>query len=160
MQRAIIDKPPATWDEMVQASLKIKQAGIVECPMLLALAIDTWLVEFVSAMLFSHGGRFIDQQGAPIMAEPGRGAIEAAAWIRDAIHTHKIGSPGAVETVEINSLKAFGAGQAAFSITPTYRLRAMNDPSQATAAGKIRPTLMPRGPKATASATCGWIRFF
>ena len=32
MQRAGIDKPPATWDEVVQASLKIKQAGIVEYP--------------------------------------------------------------------------------------------------------------------------------
>jgi multiple sugar transport system substrate-binding protein len=55
MQRAGIDKPPVTWDEVVQASLKIKQAGIVEYPMLLALAIDTWLIEFVSAMVFSHG---------------------------------------------------------------------------------------------------------
>ncbi len=145
LQRAGIDKPPATWDEVVQASLKIKQAGIVEYPLLLALGIDTWLIQFMSAMVFSNGGRFVDPQGAPIMAEPGRGAIEAAAWVRDAIHTHKIVSPGAVETVEINSLKAFGAGQHAFYITPTYRLRAMNDPTQATAAGKIRPALMPRG---------------
>ena len=37
LQRAGIDKPPATWDEVVQASLKIKQAGIVEYPLLLAL---------------------------------------------------------------------------------------------------------------------------
>jgi multiple sugar transport system substrate-binding protein len=160
LQRAGIDKPPATWDEVVQASLKIKQAGIVEYPLLLALGIDTWLVEFMSAMVFSNGGRFVDPQGAPLMAEPGRGAIETAAWIRDAIHTHKIVSPGAVETVEINSLKAFGAGQHAFYVSPTYRLRALNDSSQAAAAGKIRPTLMPRGPKATASATCGWIRFY
>ena len=160
LQRAGIDKPPATWDEVVQASLKIKQAGIVEFPLLLSLAIDTWLVEFMSAMVFSNGGRFVDPQGAPIMAEPGRGAVETAAWIRDAIHTHKIVSPGAVETPEINGLRAMGAGQHAFGIVPTYRLRALNDPSQAPAAGKIRPTLMPRGPQATASATCGWIRFY
>ena len=41
-------------------------------------------------MVFSNGGRFVDPQGAAIMAEPGRGAIETAAWICDAIHTHKI----------------------------------------------------------------------
>ena len=160
LQRAGIDKPPATWDEVVQASLKIKQAGIVEYPLLLSLAIDTWLVEFMSAMVFSNGGRFVDDKGAPIMAESGRGAVETAAWIRDAIHSHKIVSPGAVETPEINGLRAMGAGQHAFGIVPTYRLRALNDPSQAPAAGKIRPTLMPRGAKATASATCGWIRFY
>ena len=159
MQRAGIDKPPATWDEVVEASLKIKQKGVVEYPMLLALAIDTWLIEFVSAMVFAHGGRFIDPAGAPVMAEPGRGAVEAAAWIRDAIHKHKIISPGAVETPDINALKAFGAGQHAFYIVPTYRLRALNDPSQAAAAGRIRPALMPRGPRANATATCGWIRF-
>ena len=28
-------------------------------------------------------------------------------------------------------------------------MRALNDPSQSKAAGKIRPALMPRGPKAT-----------
>jgi multiple sugar transport system substrate-binding protein len=160
MQRAGIDKAPATWDEVVEASLKIKQKGIVEYPMLIALAIDTWLIEFMSAMVFAHGGRFIDPAGAPVMAEPGRGAVETAAWIRDAIHKHKIISPGAIETPDINALKAFGAGQHAFYIVPTYRLRALNDPSQAAAAGKIRPALMPRGPRATASATCGWIRFY
>lgn len=160
MQRAGIDKAPTTWDEVVQASLKIKQAGVVEYPMLLSLAIDTWLVEFMSAMVFSHGGRFVDPQGAPVMSEPRRGAIEAATWIRDAIHTHKIISPGAVETPEINGLRAMGAGQHAFGIIPTYRLRALNDPSQAPAAGKLRPALMPRGAQATASATCGWIRFY
>jgi multiple sugar transport system substrate-binding protein len=114
----------------------------------------------MSAMVFSNGGRFVDDKGAPVMAEPGRGAVETAAWIRDAIHTHKIVSPGAVETPEINGLRAMGAGQHAFGIVPTYRLRALNDPSQAPAAGKIRPTLMPRGARATASATCGWIRFY
>lgn len=160
MQRAGIDNAPSTWDEVVEASLKIKQKGVVEYPMLLALAIDTWLIEFVSAMVFAHGGRFIDPAGAPVMAEPGRGAVETAAWIRDAIHKHKIISPGAIETPDINALKAFGAGQHAFYIVPTYRLRALNDPSQAAAAGKIRPALMPRGPHATANATCGWIRFY
>jgi multiple sugar transport system substrate-binding protein len=160
MQRAGIDKPPATWAEVVEASLKIKQRGVVEYPMLIALAIDTWLIEFMSAMVFAHGGRFIDPAGAPVMAEPGRGAVEAAAWIRDAIHKHKIISPGAIETPDISALKAFGAGQHAFYIVPTYRLRALNDPSQAAAAGKIRPALMPLGPHATATATCGWIRFY
>ena len=160
LAKAGITTPPTTWAEVVQQSLKIKQAGVVEYPMLMALAIDTWLIEFMSAMVFSHGGRFVDAAGAAIMAEPGKGVIESATWIREAIHTHKIVAPGAIETSEINALKALGAGQHAFSIVPTYRLRALNDPTQAPAAGKLRPTLMPKGPNATASATCGWIRFY
>jgi multiple sugar transport system substrate-binding protein len=160
LSKAGIDKPPATFDELVAASLKIKQAGVAEYPILIALAIDTWLIEFVSAVVFAHGGRFVDEKGAPVMAEPGKGAIEAAAWIRDAIHTHRIISPGAIETPDINALKAFGSGAHSFYLVPTYRLRALNDPAQAAAAGKVRPALMPRGPKASQSATCGWIRFY
>jgi multiple sugar transport system substrate-binding protein len=160
MAKAGVDKPPTTWDEVVSASLKIKQAGVAEYPLLIALAIDTWLIEFVSAMVFAHGGRFVDEKGAAVMAEPGKGAIEAAAWIRDAIHTHKILSPGAVETPDINALRAFGSGAHAFYIVPTYRIRALNDPAQAAAAGKIRPAMMPRGPRSTQSETCGWIRFY
>lgn len=160
LQKAGITTPPTTWDEVVQQALKIKQGGHAEYPLLLALAIDTWLVEFMSAMVFSNGGRFTDDKGDSVMADAGRGAVATAQWLRDAIHTHKIVSPGAVETTEINALRAIGAGQAAFAIVPTYRLRALNDPSQAAAAGKIRPVLMPKGVKATASATCGWIRFY
>ncbi len=160
LQKAGIAAPPRTWDEVVQQSLKIKQGGHAEYPLLLALAIDTWLVEFMSAMVFSNGGRFTDEKGDAVMADAARGAVGTASWLRDAIHAHKILSPGAVETTEINALRAVGAGQAAFAIVPTYRLRALNDPSQASAAGKIRPALMPMGPRSSASATCGWIRFY
>ena len=160
LKKAGIDKPPTTWDEVVQQSLKIKQSGGPEFPLLLSLATDTWLIEFVSALTFSHGGRFVDDKGDAIMADPAKGAVEAATFVRDAIHKHKIVSQSAVETSEINGLKAIGSGQFAFGIVPTYRMRALNDPSQATAAGKIRPTLMPRGAKATGNATCGWIRFY
>jgi multiple sugar transport system substrate-binding protein len=160
LQKAGISAPPTTWDEVVQQSLKIKQSGGPEFPLLLSLATDTWLIEFVSALVFSHGGRFVDEKGDAIMADPAKGAVEAAAFVRDAIHKHKIVSPSAVETTEINGLKAIGSGQFAFGIVPTYRLRALNDPKQATAAGQIRPTLMPKGAKATGNPTCGWIRFY
>jgi multiple sugar transport system substrate-binding protein len=160
LQKAGIAGPPTTWDEVVQQSLKIKQASGPESPLLLSLATDTWLIEFISALVFSHGGRFVDEEGEATMADAGKGAVEAASFVRDAIHRHKIVSPSAVETTEINGLKAIGSGQFAFGIVPTYRLRALNDPSQATAAGKIRPGLMPKGTKASDNATCGWLRFY
>jgi multiple sugar transport system substrate-binding protein len=160
LQKAGISAPPATWDEVVQQSLKIKQTGGPEFPLLLSLATDTWLIEFISALVFAHGGRFVDEKGDAVMADAGRGALPAASFVRAAIHKHKIVSPSAVETTEINGLKAMGSGQFAFGVVPTYRLRALNDPSQAAAAGKIRPTLMPKGAMASDNATCGWLRFY
>src|SRR5262249_49842270 len=102
LQKAGIAGPPTTWDEVVQQSLKIKQASGPESPLLLSLATDTWLIEFISALVFSHGGRFVDEEGEAIMADAGKGAVEAASFVRDAIHKHKIVSPSAVETTEIN----------------------------------------------------------
>jgi multiple sugar transport system substrate-binding protein len=160
LQRAGIAAPPTTWEEVVQQSLRIKQQGIVEHPLLLSLAADTWLIEFVSALTYAFGGRMVDDQGAAMMADANRGAVRAARFIREAIATHRIVSPGAVETPEINGLRAIGSGQHAFGIVPTYRIRALNDPSQATAAGKIRIALMPKGGPDGTNATLGWIRFY
>src|SRR5262249_28013833 len=160
LEKAGIPAPPTSWDEVVQQCQKIKQAGGPEFPLLLSLATDTWLIEFISTLVFSHGGHFVDEKGDATMADAGKGAVAAASFVRDAIHRHKIVSPGAVETTEINGLKAIGSGQFAFGIVPTYRLRALNDPSQATAAGKIRPALMPKGTNARENATCGWLRFY
>jgi multiple sugar transport system substrate-binding protein len=160
LQRAGIAAPPTTWEEVVQQSLRIKQQGIVEHPLLLSLAADTWLIEFVSALTYAFGGRMVDDQGNAVMADANRGAVRAARFIREAIATHRIVSPGAVETPEINGLRAMGSGQHAFGIVPTYRIRALNDPSQASAAGKIRIALMPKGGPDGSNATLGWIRFY
>jgi len=160
LARAGIAAPPTTWDEVVEQSLRMKQRGIAEFPLLLSLAADSWLIEFVSALTFAFGGRFVDEQGVPVMADANRGAVRAARFLREAIHTHRVLSPGAVETGEINGLRAFGSGAHAFAIVPTYRIRALNDPTQATAAGKIRITLMPKGGPNGTNDTCGWIRFY
>lgn len=160
MQRAGIAAPPTTWDEVTEQCLKIKAAGIMEYPLLLSLGADTWLIEFVSALTFAFGGRFVDERGDAIMGAANGGAMRAARWLHAAIHTHRILSPGAVETVELNGLRAFGSGAHAFTIEPTYRIRGLNDPAQATAAGKIRLALMPKGGPNGTNETCGWIRFY
>jgi multiple sugar transport system substrate-binding protein len=160
LRRAGITNPPTTWDEVIEQSLRIKQQNIAEFPLLLSLAADTWLIEFVSALTFSFGGRFVDDAGAAVMQDANRGAVRAATFLRDAIHRHRILSPGAVETGEINGLRAFGTGAHAFAIVPTYRIRALNDASQSPAAGNIRIALMPRGGPQGTHETCGWIRFY
>ena len=160
LRRAGITNPPTTWEEVVEQSLRIKQQNIAEFPLLLSLAADTWLIEFVSALTFSFGGRFVDDAGAAVMQDANRGAVRAATFLRDAIHRHRILSPGAVETGEINGLRAFGTGAHAFAIVPTYRIRALNDASQSPAAGNIRIALMPRGGPQGTNETCGWIRFY
>lgn len=158
LKKAGIKAPPTTWDELLQQSLKIKGAGLSEYPMMLSMARESWLIEFLSAMVFSNGGRFTDADGAAVMADPKRGAHQAMQWVVDAVNKHKIISPACVETGELNGLKAFGAGNHAFALLSRYRVRTLNDPKQSAIAGRVKQALMPMGPGGS-HATVGWMRF-
>jgi multiple sugar transport system substrate-binding protein len=162
LKKAGIDAPPETWDELTEQCLKIKKAELSEYPMLLALSRETWLIEFLSAMVFSHGGRFTDEKGDAVMHDPKEGAMQALQWIVDAVNKHKIVSPACVETGELVGIKAFAAGNHAFSLFPKYRLRLLNDPNQsqiATRPKRARLAMMPKGPNGS-HATVGWMRFY
>src|SRR6056297_310094 len=151
------DGPPTTWAEVVEQSLAMKEQGISDYPMMLAMAQESWLIEFISALVFSHGGRFTDEDGASIM-ESSPGVQEALQWVMDAVNTHQIISPACVETGELNGLKAFSSGNHAFAMVAKYRLRTLNDPEQSAIAGNVRQAMMPMGPNGS-HETVGWMRF-
>jgi multiple sugar transport system substrate-binding protein len=159
LEEAGISSPPETWQEVVEQSLIIKEKGISEFPLMLALAQETWLIEFLSAMVFSHGGRFVADEGAAVMQDEKEGAVEALRWVVDAIHQHQIVSPGCVEVGELTGVKAFASGNHAFALEPKYRMRLMNDPEQSQIAGRAKQILMPAGPNGS-HATVGWMRFY
>lgn len=158
LKKAGISAPPSTWDEVVQQSLKIKQAGLSQYPLMLSMARESWLVEFLTAMVYSNGGRFVDDNGAAVMADPNKGAVKALQWVVDAVQKHKIVSPACVETGELNGLKSFTSGNHAFAMLGRYRIRTLNDPAQSQIAGRAKQCLMPMGPGGS-HATVGWMRF-
>ncbi len=160
LERAGFDKPPSTWDELVEQSLAAKKKGVADFPLMLALSADTWLTEMFSTLVYSFGGRLVAPDGKALMADPERGAVAALSFTTDAIHKHKIVSPGAVETNEINGLKAMGAGKHLFALLPRYRIRNLNDPAQAQTPNQIRVGMMPKGGPRGTGETCGWVRYF
>lgn len=159
LKKAGISAPPRTWDEVLQQSLRIKKAGLTEYPLMLSMARESWLIEFLSAMVFSHGGRFVNDAGAAVMQDAKLGAHAALSWIVDAVNKHKIVSPACVEIGELNGLKAFSSGNHAFAMLGRYRVRTLNDPKQSQIAGRVRQALMPAGPNGS-HATVGWNRFY
>ena len=158
LKKAGFSAPPNTWDEVVQQSLKIKQMGLSQHPLMLSMARESWLVEFLTAMVYSNGGRFVDDNGAAVMADPNRGAVRAVQWVVDAVQKHKIVSPACVEVGELNGLKSFTSGNHAFAMLGRYRIRTLNDPAQSQIAGRVKQCLMPMGPGGS-HATVGWMRF-
>jgi multiple sugar transport system substrate-binding protein len=158
LKKAGFRAPPATWAELVQQSLAIKKAGLSEYPMMLPMARESWLIEFLTALVYSHGGRFVDDNGFAVMDDPARGAHQALQWIVDAVNKHKIVSPACVENGELNGLKSLGSGNHAFGLLSRYRIRTLNDPKQSAVAGRIKQAMMPAGPSGS-HATVGWMRF-
>jgi multiple sugar transport system substrate-binding protein len=158
LQEAGFSAPPTSWDEVVEQSLAMKEKGISDYPMMLAMAQESWLIEFMSAMVFSHGGRFTDDAGMSVMQNATGGAVEALQWVVDAVRKHEIVSPACVETGELSGLKAFASGNHAFALIPKYRLRMLNDPEQSQIAGHAKQALMPRGANGDHN-TVGWMRF-
>ena len=158
LAKAGISAPPKSWDEVVQQSLKIKAAGISEHPLMLSMARESWLVEFLTAMVYSHGGNFVDEAGNAVMQDPKKGAVQAMQWVVDAVQKYKIVSPACVELGELNGLKAFSSGNHAFALLARYRVRTLNDPKQSQIAGRVKQALMPAGHNGS-HATVGWMRF-
>jgi multiple sugar transport system substrate-binding protein len=158
LKKAGISAPPKTWDEVLQQSLQLKKAGL-EYPLMLSMARESWLIEFLSAMVFSNGGRFVDDAGNAVMADPQKGAGKAMQWVVDAVQKHKIVSPACVEVGELNGLKSFSSGNHAFALLARYRIRTLNDPKQSQIAGKVKQAMMPAGPGGS-NATVGWMRFY
>lgn len=156
LAKAGIAAPSATWAEVTAQAKAIKTNGLSEYPVAIGLAQESWLIEFMSAMVFSHGGRFVDDAGN---AAPSARTQAALQWLVDAVQTHGILSPGAVQTGELEVLKSFSAGRHAFALLPKYRLRVVNDPAQSQVAGRIKQALMPAGPEGS-HATVGWMRFY
>lgn len=158
LKEAGFDAPPSSWDELVEQSLVMKEKGIADYPMMLAMAQESWLIEFISTLVYSHGGRLVDDNGMAVMQDPKEGAVEALSWVVDAVNKHKIVSPACVETGELAGLKAFAAGNHAFAMVAKYRLRMLNDPEQSQIAGHVKQAMMPQGANGS-HATVGWMRF-
>jgi multiple sugar transport system substrate-binding protein len=159
LQKAGFSAPPKTWAEVADMSRKIKAQGLSEYPFMVSMAQESWLIEFMSAMVFSSGGRFTGDKNEAVMQDPKRGAVPALQWLVDAVQKDKIVSPACVETGELAGLKSFSSGQHAFALLPKYRLRTLNDPAQSQIAGRANIAMMPMG-EGGSHATVGWMRFY
>ena len=159
LTQAGITAPPTTWDEVTAQAKTIKAKGLLEYPVVFGMAQESWMIEFITAMVYAHGGRLVSDGGEAVLQDPQAGAVSTLNWLSNAVGKDQILSPGCVQTGELEVLKTASAGKAAFVLLPKYRLRLLNDPKQSQAAGKFRQALMPMG-AAGKHATVGWMRFY
>jgi multiple sugar transport system substrate-binding protein len=81
LEKAGIKAPPTTWAEVVDQAKIIKDKGLSQWPVLISMAQESWLIEFMTAMVYSNGGRFIDDKGNAAMQDPQAGPVwRCAGW--------------------------------------------------------------------------------
>jgi multiple sugar transport system substrate-binding protein len=143
---------PRDWDQVLQQSLKLKQAGM-KYPFVYEY--DAALPNFYSAFasqVYGRGGSMFDAQLNPVLNDPNGEAFKHLQWLQDAKAKHNI---MAFEVHEPKVIVAMNTGQHAFTVLYNYNLSAMNKAPQALA-GQFDITTMP----GKAGACLGFAKFY
>ncbi len=157
LEAAGIDAPPVTWDEMLTQAQMIKDAGIVEYPILMSLRSgENYLLREWETLTAARGGRLFDDDFNPLFHEEGSGAWEALDWLTEGLEMGVI-DPASITDDDPGLLMA--AGTTSFMTTTDYALKAMNDPEQSNTAGDIKNALIP-GTDEVRSGTWGYVRLY
>ena len=122
-------EPPATWDDVLQGSLKLKADGMKHP---FAYEYNATLPNFLSAFIsqvYGRGGDMFDDNLKPLFDDPNSEAFKQLQWIQDAKVKHEIMDFGSTHETRVNI--AMNTGNHAFTVMYNYVLAAMNSPSTA-----------------------------
>ena len=157
LEAAGIDAPPATWDEMLEQGQMIKDAGVVDFPILMQLRSgENYLLREWETLTASRGGRLFDDDLNPLFHLEDSPARQALEWLTAGLEMGVI-DPASITDDDGTLLMA--AGTTSFMTTTDYTLKAMNDPEQSNVAGDIKNALVP-GTDEVRSGTWGYVRLY
>ena len=157
LEAAGIEAPPETWDEMLEQAQMIKDAGVVEYPILMQLRSgENYLLREWETLTAARGGRLFDDDFNPLFHLKGSAARQALDWLTQGLDAGLI-DPASLTDDDGTLLMA--AGTTSYMTTTDYTLKAMNDPEQSNAAGDIKNALIP-GTEDVRSGTWGYVRLY
>ncbi len=139
---------PTTWDEVLSAAAKIKQAGVVQYPIGATMKVGFNLAEEFVNMYLGFGGDLFGPGNAPAVNSPaGVKALDMMKRLTVYMDPNYLAADSTVVQ------KQFQQGKIAMSNLWASRGGAMDDPKESTVVGKIdsapAPLAMPGGKPAT-----------
>ena len=157
LEKAGIDAPPTTWDELLEQSRIIKEKGISEYPIILFLNKSQGVMDNLEILTAGHGGSLFDENNDPIFDGSEPAAKEALTFVKD--NLGDLIDPSSLVSDVLDVVRAMAAGTRTFTFLTDYNLKALNDPESSTIAGKAKMALIP-GNDTVKSGSIGWIRFY
>lgn len=151
-----IDEPPKTLDEIIEKGKQLKEAGVVEYPLILGFKLSNNFWEAWWALIYASGAHLFDDELNPIMHTDNTVARDVLAWIKRGLDEGVI-DPAITELDSDQARDAFMAGQGAFHIISRYDVERMNSPDQSNVAGNVKASLIP-SLDGESKGTVGWHR--
>lgn len=133
LAKAGIETPPKTWAELKADAQKIKDAGIVEYPIVWSWAQAEASICDYTTLLSAYGGDFI-KDGKPDFQNGG--GLEALQYMVDS-YKSGLTNPNSKEFLEEDVRNIFQNGDAAFALNWTYMYNLANDPKESKVAGQV-----------------------
>lgn len=150
LEQAGITKVPETFDELYDASIKIKEAGISQYPLIMPLAAQPGTAgRWQLLSLIFSGEPLFDEDLQPQFTSPDSGGYKAMQFIVDSLGV--IIDPAMVEVDNTVQGDPFFAGDASFLITGIGQLSNADDPETSNVVDQVSAALVP-GSDATRSA--------
>jgi multiple sugar transport system substrate-binding protein len=140
LEEAGISAPPATWEEVTEQSLQLKEAGMAQ-PFVYEFS-NTLpnVIEAFASMVFGRGGELIDEDLNPLWTDPASPAAQQFTWLVNAKTQDDILT---IMDHETTIVPAMNTGQHAFTVMFNYNLAALNNAATSELAGEFALALMP-----------------
>jgi multiple sugar transport system substrate-binding protein len=139
LEKAGIQAPPKTWDELLADARILKEKNIVEYPIVWSWKQAEALSCDFTSISESFGGKMV-KDGKPSMTDSGN--IAALNFMVNSLK-EGLSNPKSTEFLEEDVRGTFSSGQAAFALNWTYMYNMANDPKESQVAGKVGIALSP-----------------
>ena len=142
LAKAGFSSPPATWDELEQQSLAMKEQGIIENPYVPQLRGQTAIATWTATAGGFGANDFVDASGNPTFNTDG--GLKGLEYLKRLLDEGVI-SQAALNYGGGDTAGVLLAGQSAFTINWTFVYAASKDPAQSTVVGDIGIAPVPGG---------------
>lgn len=140
LEKAGINDPPKTWEELVDQAKIIKEKGIAEYPIIWSWNQKEGVVCDYAVLLYGNGGSFADASGKPAFND--EKGVQALTWMKQTIDDG-LSNPSSVSADENAVRDNFIAGESAFAVNWLFQYSDANDASKSTIVGQAAFAPMP-----------------
>lgn len=136
LEKAGIETPPKTWDELLVQAQIIKDKGLVEYPLVWSWSQSEAMICDYTTISSAFGGEFFNNNDPKSPAFNSGGSLKAVEYMAGSLESG-LTNPASTEYFEEDVRRVFSNGDAAFALNWTYMNSLVNDPNESSVAGKV-----------------------